>query len=458
MFVVNASLKKKHKPSCSFNNNKSNDSNQRQLAFSCPIQPAQPNQQVIQKSDHDVSIASNIEHVPAAAPQLVKEHLQLPALPDPVDDNLFRAMMKEAWSFFNSKIKARLPSIDSKTRSVDCSSNFTFPDPKTVSHIHPMFRDTSGKLLQLHFYLKRFTSIEVWDPFRFYPHLIDRNSVLVCQKNHPLQYDGFHEHYIKFGISFDGRIIFVIPALLRCSICEKANKSQDKPGDKSIYHYSTDSEHILSKLPPYVRTDFPLVRGRDRGAISLDFIEVALSLRLGAHATVSSIHFAHRECIANKLTRCSIAAFSLIATLNEKKENNLVPIKFNQKLTPLLFEKDHEIAVSEARISRYCLLELKRQEMYFKASFKKIFYRVIRCDHTFKVASHIFSKHENGSGRTKSENPFSALVTTMNENQLVGYFAFVSTKSMKEIEPHLMALLRRDTNNRTQSVIIDNPS
>jgi len=96
--------------------------------------------------------------------------------------------------------------------------------------------------------------------------------------------------------------------------------------------------------------------------------------------------------------------------------------------------------------------------MYFKASFARIKYKIIRCDHTFKVASHVYTMHKNGSGSYTCDNPFAALLMTMNEDQQVGFFAFFSTKSMKEVEPHLMDLLHRDPHNPTQAVIIDSPT
>ena len=221
------------------------------------------------------------------------------------------------------------------------------------------------------------------------------------------------------------RLTVTIPALLRCETCEKSELPN--------YHYSTDSDHILSQFPPMIRMTFPLVRGRQRAWFHWSSISIAL--RLGAQATLSSIHYAHQECIANKLTEASIAAFDLMSYLNT---TTIDITGRSNSIQPVLLEKDHNLAVSCARISRYCLLKLERQEMDFKASFKEIMYKLIRCDHTFKVASHVFTSHDDGTGAKQSEHPFSALLTIMNVNQQVGFFAFFATKSMKEFEPHTL--------------------
>lgn len=386
-------------------------------------------------------------------------------------DPLLSELKKIAKHVFEKKIQKFLldsPSV-TNTRKTNTSRPvpypsyiYQFPDPTLEDNFtNEMF--SSAEMLQYYSFLSTYADIFVWDPIRQSRHLLTHKikqlQLLECPLGHELTFDGWNSQTdnIKWVFSLEGKLRFVFSPRLKCEICSKSTESE-KPQSR----FDCSSSFFVNRLPHFLIQKFPLALGNQRGCFSKEFLQAAHSLRVGAHTSVDSIHSVHRECVSNNLLSSSIICFSLLSHLLLGLKNFMLPL-VNQSLVknfkilkPVLWKRDHELAISPFRINKYIIRDLQSLEMLYIASLEAIQCKLLRYDHTFKVASMVQLIHRSSDSFNYHHSlPYSAVLTTMNEDQKVPFFSFVVSKSLSEVEDSLYSLTHRSP---TVCIVGDNPN
>ena len=250
---------------------------------------------------------------------------------------------------------------------------------------------------------------------------------------------------VKYSFSLEGKLRFIFIARLKCDTCKNIPHEKKIESDQEVKvqsRFDSVSPFFFDRLPLFIREKFPMIFGLKRGVFAKEFLKAAHSLRVGFHLPVNSIHLVHRECISNNLLTASTISFSLVSHILKMSILPQQQLVTNLSvITPVLWKRDHELAVSTWRINRYLIRELSDLELYYIASFKSLQCKILRYDHTFKVASliQVVKKGENSFDHDQT-TPYSAILTTMNEDQKIPFFSFVVSKSLNEVEDSLISL------------------
>jgi hypothetical protein len=432
------------------------------------------------KNGHKRNCAFHPSHIPHSSSNSISSSSSIPgpSLPlsmtepnlDSSSNAKLSSILKEckniAISVFESKIQKLLLDsalVGTSTRKTNSarpvpypSYIYQFPDPTLEDNFsHDMF--SSAEKLQYYSFLSNYAEIFVWDPIRQSRHLLSHKlkqlKLLECPLGHDLTFDGWNYDNLKWVFSLEGKLRFVFISRFKCVICSKSADSQSR--------FDSSASFFINRLPPFLTQKFPLVLGNKRGCFSKEFLQAAHSLRVGSHISIDSIHSVHRECVSNNLLSSSIVCFSLISYLLGLKEilvhNSLV--KNFKVITPVLWRRDNEMAISAKRINKYLIRDLQSLEMLYIASFESIQCKILRYDHTFKVASMVQVIKRSAAADSDSFDyhhslPYSAVLTTMNEEQKIPFFSFVVSKSLSEIEDSLYSLTHRSP---TVCIVGDNP-
>jgi hypothetical protein len=336
---------------------------------------------------------------------------------------------------------------------------YQFPDPTLQEDLtHKMF--SSSESLQYYTFLSSYGEIFVWDPIRQSRTLLHHLSpdLLQCPLGHSLTFDGWDYDNVKYSLSFEGKLRFIFVSRLECKQCSNAEVKETET--KPQCRFDSIAPFFFDRLPSFIREKFPLVLGLKRGVFSKEFLKAAHALRVGFHLPINSIQLVHRECVSNNLLVSQSISLSLISHLLFIPVFSILRTKINNAfstVTPVLWKRDQELSLSTWKINRYLLRELNALEFFYISSLKDIQCKILRYDHTFKVASlvQVIKRGSNSFDHDQS-TPYAAVLTTMNEEQKVPFFSFVASKSLTEVEDSLLSLCQRGLS-PTNAIIGDNP-